>query len=148
MKTLKFTVSRSGFITIPVKMLKGMDNVSANYMWIYSDTRDGVFISSKNPIIEWNNLRLKVRFKPKYEYIKKNFLKRHNEIVKYPDVEVQVKPTENELHIFYWSNIKDTKIEGKFIVPTTRPNEVLTIKNENLPYSVTITVNYRRLSTG
>jgi len=147
MKTLKFTVSRSGFITIPVKMLKGMDNVSGDYTWIYSDTRDGTFISSENPVIEWGNLRLKVKFKPKYEYRKKKFLRRYNEIVKYPDVEVQVRQTENELHIFYWSNIKDTKIEGKFIVSTSHPNEVLTIKNEDLPYSVTITVN-RRLGTG
>jgi len=148
MKTLKLTVGSSGFITIPAKSLKGMDNVSGDHMWVYSDTRDGTFISSKNPIIEWNNLRLKVRFKPKYEYIKKKFLKKYNEIAKYPDIEMQVRQTENEILIFYNSKAKNIKIEGKLVIPTDNHNESLAIEDEKLPYKVKITVQHRRLVSG
>jgi len=142
MKKLNLVVERSGFVSVPASELKfDMDSVSGNYTWFYNDSKDGSFISSENPTIRWNGIRFKFKFIPSYEYLKKRFFKRYNEILKYPDVKVQIRLNKNTVIISYSTIINDYTIEGKYVIPAKR-NETIKIAQENLPYSIKIQIKW------
>jgi len=143
MKTLNFTVNSSGFVSMPVTSFsEDMDCVTGEFMKVCYDSLAGTYIRVENPTIRWNGINLKVTFIPGYEYRKKRFFKRYNEIVKYPDVKIKVRISKNTLHISYTTIIGSVKVEGKFVISKRGENQSLIISHENLPYNIKIQVKF------
>jgi len=139
MKTLRLVVNRFGFVELPVSSLStDLDSVTGNYMEVSYDTSKGAIISVKDPKIEFNYTKIKITFIPSQGY-RKALYKNDSEIELYPDVDLTVDFTENDVTLSYRTNINDIKIEGKYSMPTKR-SERLTISYEKLPYSVIIEI--------
>jgi len=139
MKQLNFIVDRFGFVVLPVSLLSvGFNYLKGDYTKLYYDSTNGIMVSVKDPIIEFDGMKFTIRFMPKQEY-RRSLYRDSDRIELYPDMNVKLDLTENNMIISYSTNINDIQIEGKFTLPNSR-SENLTITCEHLPYAVKIEI--------
>jgi len=145
-KVLDFNVSKYGLVTMPVAFLNAeLDSVTGDYIKVYYDgtPHKELRMTVRNPVIETDNIKLKISFIPSEEYKKLlDDYRTERELMKiYPDINMRIEILENDIQLAYMTNIDDVVIEGKYTIPLKNGrDENIIIRHENLPYKVSITI--------